>query len=357
MDNCKLCLQNIADETGSHLIPHLLLKRVVNVEGRTGRDQEMGFNLETTTSMSSFGRAVSPEKLMELYGELSDEDIENNIDPHVVDNYFCKDCEKRLATIESTYSSVVSNIKTKSKGVPALLFWTSIFWRMSISKKYGQFLREEQEENLRIFLNKYLSKNISEVPDYLNEDQIKEFKISYKILRSNDYSVENPTHILFHPEFFFPYTALIDEFIIALSFDSKYNDFENNDFFGTQEEVLKSKDNNGSEDEEISQIETKSFNSACSGVIDEIKQKRVDFIEENLNAIAKYFGYGDTMPENLRKLIYKEITSDSKPLARKYTFEDMKTSIFDVLSKNPPPSIKIKTNPNTGFALVGGQCE
>jgi hypothetical protein len=315
---------------------------VVNVEGKTGRDQEMGFNLETTTSTASFGRGVSPEKLKELYGELSDEDIENNIDPHVVDNYFCKDCEKRLATIESTYSKVVSNSKTKSKGLPAILFWTSIFWRMSISKKYGQFLREEQEEKLRIFLNKYLSKDISEVLDYLNEAQINDLYISYKILRCNDYSGANPTHILFHPEFFYPYTALIDEYIVALSFDKKYTDFENKDFFGIQEEVLKSKENNGSEDEEISQIETKLFNSACNGVINKIKQKRVDFIDENLNAIAKYFGYGDTMPDNLRKLIYKEITSESKPLARKYTFEDMKTSIFNVLSKYPSPNIKIK---------------
>lgn len=298
--------------------------------------------LETTTSTSSFGRSVSPEKLSGLYGELSDEDIENNIDPHVVDNYFCKDCEKRLATIESTYSKVVSNPNTECNGAPALLFWTSIFWRMSISKKYGQFLREEQEEKLRSFLNKYLSKDISEIPDFFNENQIKEYNISYKILRCTDYSDKKPTHILFHPEFFFPYTALLDEFIVALSFHMNYNDFENQDFFGIQEEVLNSKANNGSEDEEISRIETQSFKSACDGVIDKIKQKRVDFIDENLNAIAKYFGYGNTMPENLRKLIYKEITSDSKPLARKYTFEDMKTSIFNVLSKHPPPRVKIK---------------
>ncbi|MDF0693240.1 hypothetical protein [Aquirufa ecclesiirivi] len=331
----------MADETGSHLIPHLLLKRVVNVSGKVGRDQEMGFNLETTTSMSSFGRAVSPEKLKKLYGELSDEEIENNKDLHVVDNYFCKDCEKRLATIEGTYSNVISSSKSISKGLTALLFWTSIFWRMSISKKYGQFLLEEHEEKLRIFLNKYLSKDISKVPNYLNETQINEFKISYKIVRCNNYSGNNPTHILFHPEFFFPYTALIDEFIVALSFDEKYEDFEKTDFFGIQDEVLKSKDNNGSKNEEISQIETKSFNSACNGVIDKIKRERVDFIEEVINAIAKDLGYGDTMPENLRELIFIEITSEAKPLARKYTFEDMQTSIFQVLSKNPPPSVKI----------------
>lgn len=341
MDNCKLCLQNEADETGSHLIPHLLLKRVVNVEGKTGRDQEMGFNLGMTTSTSSFGRAVSPEKLKELYGELSDEDIENNIDPNVVDYYFCKNCEKRLATIESTYSNVVSNAKTKSKGLPAILFWTSIFWRMSISKRYGQFLREEQEEKIRVFLDSFLSRNISEVPDYLNDSQAEEFKISYRILRCNNYSSANATHILFHPEFFFPYAALIDEFIVALSLDGKYSDFENKGFLGIQEEILKSIDNNGSKDEDISQIEAKSFSIVCSAVINKIKQKRVDFIDETINAIAKYLGYGNTMPENLRKLIYQEITSESKPLARKYTLEDMNESILTVLSNNPPPGIEI----------------
>ena len=186
MDNCKLCLEKKADETGSHLIPHFLLKRVVNVEGKTGRDQEMGFNLETTTTTSNFGRSVSTEKLGELYGELTDKEIENNIDPHVVDNYFCKDCEIRLATIESNYSKNVANPDTACKGVPALLFWTSIFWRMSISKKYGQFLREEHEEKLRNFLNEYISTDISEIPDNLDEDQIKKYNISYKALRCND---------------------------------------------------------------------------------------------------------------------------------------------------------------------------
>jgi hypothetical protein len=337
MNNCKLCVVKKADETGSHLIPHFLLKRVVNVQGKTGRDQEMGFNLGTTTSTASFGRAVSPEKLKDLYGDLSEEDIENNVDPHVVDNYFCKDCEKRLATIESTYSKVISNTTAKSNGLPAILFWTSIFWRMSISKKYGQFLTQEQEEKLRIFLNKYLSKDISEVAGNLNESQIEEQKISYKILRCNDYSDEHPTHILFHPEFFFPYTLLIDEFIVALSFDQNHIDFEKKDFLGIPNDALKSKDNDGGEDEEISQIETKLFDSACNYVIEKIKQKRVDFIDVTLNEISKELGYGDIMPENLRKLIYTEITSDSKPLARKYTFEDMKASIFKVLSNCPPP--------------------
>ena len=100
--------------------------------------------------------------------------------------------------------------------------------------------------------------------------------------------------------------------------------------------------NKGGEDEKIAQIETYSFRSACDGVIAIIKQKRLEFIDENLNAVAKYFGYGNKMPEDLRKLIYAEITSDSKPLARKYTFEDMKISIFNVLSKCPPPGYKIK---------------
>lgn len=333
MDNCKLCLENKADETGSHLIPHFLLKRVVNVEGKTGRDQEMGFNLETTTSTSNFGRSVSTDKLGKLYGELTDKDIANNIDPNVVDNYICKDCEKRLATIESNYSQNIVNPDAACKGVPALLFWSSVFWRMSISKKYGQFLREEQEEKLRSFLDEYLSKDISEIPEVFDENQLKKYNISYKVLRCNNYSVENPTHIFFHPEFFAPYTVLIDEFIVALTFDKNYNDFENKNFFGIQKEILTSEVNVGDEDEKIAQIETHPFESACNGVIDIIKQKRVDFIDENLNAIAKNFGYGNTMPEELRKLIYAEITSGSKPLARKYTFENVKTSIFNVLSK------------------------
>ena len=342
MNDCKLCLSQVADETGSHLIPHFLLKRVVNVEGKTGRDQEMGFSLETTTSSSNFGRSVSIEKLHELYGEnIDEEDLKNNIDPHVVDNYFCKDCEKRFATIESNYSNFVNNPEIKCKGNYALLFWSSIFWRMSVSKRYGQFFRADQEEKLRGFLDKYLNKDIDQVPESLDNEQIHEFGISSKTLRCNNYSGNNPTHILFHPEFFSPYMLLLDEFLVAIAFNNDFSDLENQDFFGIQEEILNSKSNIGVESEDTSQIDQQQFTRACNGVIDKIKERRAEFIDKSINAVAQYFGYGETMPEHLAKLIYKEITSDEKPLARKYTFQDMSESIFTVLSKFPPPGITI----------------
>ncbi len=43
MRNCLLCYENPADKTGSHIVPHFLVKRIDNEPGQSGRDKEMGF--------------------------------------------------------------------------------------------------------------------------------------------------------------------------------------------------------------------------------------------------------------------------------------------------------------------------
>jgi len=45
MDNCKLCKNKPADKKGSHIVPHFLLKRIENEEGKSERDYEIGFSI------------------------------------------------------------------------------------------------------------------------------------------------------------------------------------------------------------------------------------------------------------------------------------------------------------------------
>src|SRR5690554_2297226 len=109
MRNCLLCDENPADKTGSHIVPHFLAKRIDNEPGESGRDKEMGFVITEDSTTSYFGRSVQPEKLEEIYGEVTDELIENNSIDGIVDNYFCSDCETNLAIIESEYAKTIES--------------------------------------------------------------------------------------------------------------------------------------------------------------------------------------------------------------------------------------------------------
>lgn len=46
MNKCLLCKQNIADKTGSHIIPSFLMKRI---NGNGMRDHEIGFVIKNVT--------------------------------------------------------------------------------------------------------------------------------------------------------------------------------------------------------------------------------------------------------------------------------------------------------------------
>ena len=100
MDNCKLCKSRLANKTGSHLIPHFLLKRIDNEIGKPERNKELGFTIGELETTSYYGQSVLPEKLNEIYGELSDDEIAKNSIPLIVDHYFCTDCEKNCQRLK-----------------------------------------------------------------------------------------------------------------------------------------------------------------------------------------------------------------------------------------------------------------
>ncbi|MGB6084903.1 hypothetical protein [Moheibacter sp.] len=106
MKKCLLCKENEPDKTGSHIVPHFLIKRIDNDDNQKGRDKELGFILGDTTTSTYFGRLIQPEKLEEVFGEVTDDLISNNKIDGIVDYYFCSDCEKKFSNIESIYAKM-----------------------------------------------------------------------------------------------------------------------------------------------------------------------------------------------------------------------------------------------------------
>ena len=71
MGKCKLCLEREANKKGSHVIPHFLVKSMVNDDrGENERDKEISFKMEATFSDVYFGRRVLPEKVEEILGRI-----------------------------------------------------------------------------------------------------------------------------------------------------------------------------------------------------------------------------------------------------------------------------------------------
>lgn len=340
MENCRLCRAKVADKKGSHIIPHFLLKRIENVDGKTGRDYGLGFIIQKNGVQSHFERSVSPDTLNEVYGELSDEDIAENIHPYIVDFFFCKECEDKFAKIESTYATTlnIKDVQQYDSGIPSelgILFWASVIWRVSINGKAGIKLTKNQEEVLRRILNRSLKTDIADI----NLQEIRESKdlnkISYRLLRCPDYSVDNATHFIFDVKTKHPYTLLIDEFILLFSFNGNYNDYLNTDFFGLKDEVLAAPINTSNSNELIYVMN----DSVLNNISVEMSKKIADNILKTLDKVldktfSQHVGPVSVMPAHIKSEIIHEVVSDEKKLGRKFTAVEIVESATKVMKKH-----------------------
>lgn len=184
MAKCKLCKTNEATQTGSHIIPSFLMKRVDNVEGKTSRDNELGFYMTDHIVKPYFGQKVLPEKLEEVFGNITEEDIATHRSPDIMDYILCPDCEKRFGFVESQYSDTLQKKQTNSYSTEidkniSFALWMSIIWRVSIAGNYGIKLSYRKEENLRRLLNDNLNLATKTVSDLKNKQNNILFPIDY----------------------------------------------------------------------------------------------------------------------------------------------------------------------------------
>lgn len=342
MENCLLCKKNKADKKGSHIVPHFLLKRIENIEGEDGRDYEIGFSIGEFNTETNFGRSIQPEKLNEVFGELSDDEIETNKHPLIVDYFFCSSCETRFSKTESEYSTTLNKYSDTEydSGIPAelgLLFWASILWRMSINKKSGVRLTKNENEVLREILDTYLADEISTI-DIESMRTSKDFeKLNYKLFRCPDFTDKYPTYLLFHPEFSEPYTLIIDEFVLMFSLNGNYNDYKKNSCFGIKDEVFKATTNKSNSNEYISTIEEARFLKISEELINYVKTIRLTKLDLFFNQLhINLGGKGKTMPDKIKREILEELTSEEKKLGRKYNIEDLLKSTMKIMKKYAP---------------------
>ena len=341
MTKCRLCNSKIADKKGSHIVPHFLLKRIENIDGKTGRDYELGFTIEKLNAKSHFGRSVQPEKLEETYGEITDEDIEKNEHPLIVDNIFCSDCENRFAVIESEYAKTIeiTNTENYESGISSafgLLFWASVIWRMSINGKSGVKLNEEQNEKLRQILAGFLPQKLEELDEHsmLESGLIK--SLSYRLIRCNDCEDVDAKWLFFHPDFYNPLTLLIDEFVLCFSFDNNFEDINDKDCLGVNELINQAPINEvkSKSHELIKPFDNATYKNVTTNLVKMSKEVYISGLDEFFDTVhIAAGGNGKKMPPEIKAEIMAELTSESKKSGRKYTQEDIKKSTWKIMKK------------------------
>lgn len=159
---CALCRKEVADKTGSHMVPHFLIARTFSFDGSTDREKVVveSDNLATGEKDRFFGHQVYDDTVNELLGRsFTDEEIEVEAKKRNAltrDYVFCSDCEKRFGVIESYYSDILEGkISDYPPQIP-YLFWLSVAWRMSIGGM-GFKMEAGHEEKLRRILDRCLS--------------------------------------------------------------------------------------------------------------------------------------------------------------------------------------------------------
>lgn len=174
---CCLCKNHTANQTGSHIFTHWLIKGAINQVGYSSKriNKEIAFKFSSDTTIKSyFGAGVLPEKIQEIRkNEMSEEDIENNKDFFTCDYIVCTDCEKRFTIAENYFLEKIynplqkTNISTDNATLPftnissklTLLFCLIQIWRASIVNFDGFTLSEKTEELIRNIIDKSLNGN------------------------------------------------------------------------------------------------------------------------------------------------------------------------------------------------------
>ena len=337
MKNCMLCNENPADKKGSHIVPHFLLKRIHNEPGQSGRDKEIGFVIKEGYTNSYFGRAVQPEKLEKIYGEITEELIENNETGWIVDNYFCSNCESNIAVIESEYAKTIEsnteiNANYISLNTPFIgfLFWISILWRLSIQEKSGFKLKLKEERKLNRILKHHLKPSIKDIkPDGKDYDLN---DIGYKLLRAPNFSNEHNTWLHWSVFFKRPYSLIIDEYLLFVYFKKNHLNGIIMDFYDTEKHKQKAVFNTPFKTEYVYGLPYKSYEETSNNIIAFLSDKRIKSLGNTLDLLhQKIGGEGKQMHPRLKEEIIKRIANSNVELGNKQTIENQNKIIVETL--------------------------
>ena len=219
---CTLCRIRPANKTGSHMVPNFLAHPTFSWDGKGKRGHEAlnhDFLNTPNKNCQFYGNEVPGWRFAQGEGkkdaeEITDEDINNNINQLEFDNEFCSVCENRFGVLESAYSQYYSGRIKKIDARVAYLFWLSVLWRMSMGSM-GIFMDMEDELSLRILLNDNILDTSDEIAG--NDSDLGEWK--YVMFRAEGLK-DGDKGILGYRKECSPYVVMYNDLVMVFYHDT-----------------------------------------------------------------------------------------------------------------------------------------
>ena len=341
LPKCALCKVNDPDQTGSHMVPFFLMRRVDGEGGSKERGKELGFKITASDVEFYHGQSVLPEKIEELIGDRTDDEIEAAKEDArsevIVDNILCSDCEKRFGALESHYAQSFSKFdskdyKSKVKSHLALLFWFGILWRMSVVKLDKVSLKSNEQERLRMILHKYMNPDLPQIKPEPNDSLLN--SISYKIGRCPDYSNEHDTVMVGSPVHRRPYCLLLDEFCIYFYMKRSHENSVEQSFFGTEKLMKEAPMNDTFNGEQIKYITPEELEDIIKSAFIVSKGNILKFVSRKLDEIHHLLtNRKEPMPYALKAEVERRLKESDIEEGRKYSLKEIYTHTLAVLKR------------------------
>ncbi len=228
MPICKICNEEEANQTGAHVFPAWMIASAFDGKGRN-RDYEIIFSInDVYTDLPYFGRSVKPDSIKENIGrELSDAETTSQSTQLIVDNIWCRKCERKLKVTEDYFLDKIDkqlNDFSDSKDYAIdisvntfiiRLFMYSLIYRASIVNDLGFSLSEKVNRKLQGFLNKYLKEDLKSTIDFLDSNDDKDELRNFPIRCLKTEPEKRPSKpVYINPTSQRPYFLIVNNYII-----------------------------------------------------------------------------------------------------------------------------------------------
>lgn len=308
--DCLICHEEKATKTNSHIIPSFMVAKVCSYDGSGKRDKEVMFTM-THNDDKVYTGALPSTKIEELFDldKLTDERINKELKNNTAskDYIFCPVCEKRLSDyLESPCAEYLYNGKKVSNDV-IYFFWLSIIWRMSISRQSGFALPEDIEQSFGNCLHEYMNV-VSKGQDATAI--AKKCNFSYRLLRSPSYL---PNKLAYLGGRYWEkdgvLTLTLGDAILCVKFDDTPFP-ENFTYLGLEEVIRSTPVNNGTSEEQYTEIDNKTFEKAMLRMVEDKSLIRLGFEKVRADAIWQKVGLEGNMPNNIFGVFMQKLYSE-----------------------------------------------
>ncbi len=343
LPSCTLCTKNPADKSGSHIIPHFLIKSMVNENNSKGRDKEISHLIGGIAANTFFGRQVTPESIDEVLGrDLTDEELEHNINHYVKDNFLCTACEKRLSVLESYYAENESKITdyqdcqiNQVNSGMALLFWASILWRISITNFGGLKLVPKEKDKLRRLLDLVLNEDIEQILQNIQKHRDLISIFNYVVLIDSADTDPTSFFVFINPFQRRPYSIVLNKHVLFFYFKKSHFHQLEQDFFGYEKLINSHYLNPTDSTEIVCKIPLTISEKAKTELLAFKSSKMISQLQIQLNnAFRQNF---PEIPHNILFEITSEIITEyimGETIGQRYSANRFNAIIMDVFLKH-----------------------